>query len=146
MSDLLRGAGGLAVLVLIGIALSEDRRAIRPRVVLSALALQVAIGAVVLFVRWGRIALDGAATAVNHVIAYGNQGMQFVFGAMVGPRMQELFGDTGFVFAFRVLPIIIFVSALIALLYHVGVMRWIVVGLGYVFQKAIGVSRIESFS
>jgi CNT family concentrative nucleoside transporter len=60
--------------------------------------------------------------------------------------MREVFGDTGFVFAFRVLPTIIFVSALIALLYHLGVMRWIVVCLGVVFQKAIGVSKIESFS
>src|ERR1700722_16210088 len=127
MSDLPRGVLGLAVLLLIGIALSENRRAIRSRVVLSALALQVAIGALVLFVRWGRIALGGAATAVNHVIAYGNQGMEFLFGALVSTRMHEVFGDTGFVFAFRVLPTIIFVSALIALLYHVGVMRWVVV-------------------
>jgi len=146
MSDLLRGVIGLAVLVSIGIVLSENRAAIRARVVLSALALQVAIGALVLFVRWGRIALDAAATAVNHVIAYGNQGMQFLFGALVSTRMHEVFGDTGFVFAFRVLPTIIFVSALIALLYHLGVMRWIVLCLGVVFQKAIGVSKIESFS
>jgi CNT family concentrative nucleoside transporter len=146
MSDLLRGAVGLATLVAIGILLSENRRAIRPRVVLSALALQIAIGALVLFVRWGRIALDGAARAVNHVIDYGNQGMEFVFGALVSTRMHDLFGDTSFVFAFRVLPIIIFVSALIAVLYHMGVMRWIVVGLGFVFQKAIGVSKLESFS
>jgi concentrative nucleoside transporter, CNT family len=146
MSNLLRGAMGLAALVAIGILLSENRRAIRPRVVLSALALQVAIGALVLFVRWGRSALDAAATAVNHVIDYGNQGMEFVFGALVSTRMHDLFGDTSFVFAFRVLPIIIFVSALIAVLYHLGVMRWVVIGLGFIFQKAIGVSKIESFS
>src|SRR5579871_5557157 len=137
MGDLLRGFLGLVALVFIAIVLSEIRRAIQPRVVLSALALQVAIGALVLFVRWGRVALEAAATAVNHVISYGNQGMQFLFGGLVGSRMQEVFGDTGFVFAFRVLPIIIFVSSLIALLYHLGVMRWIVVGLGYVFQKAV---------
>ncbi len=137
---------GLAALVLIGVALSENRGAIRGRVVLSALTLQVAIGALVLFVRWGRIALDAAAAGVTHVIAYGNQGMEFVFGALVGKRMHEVFGDGGFVFAFRVLPVIIFVSALIAVLYHLRVMRWIVVGLGVVFQKAIGVSKIESFS
>lgn len=146
MSDLARGLLGLGALVLIGIGLSENRRAIRPRVVLSALALQIAIGALVLFVRWGRLALDAAATAVNQVIAYGNQGMQFLFGGLVSSRMHELFGDTGFIFAFRVLPTIIFVSALIAVLYHAGVMRWIVIGLGIVFQKAVGVSKIESFS
>lgn len=146
MNSLLRGAIGLAVLVLIGIALSENRAAIRPRVVLSALALQVGIGSLVLFVRWGQIALNAAATAVNHVISYGDQGMQFLFGGLVGTRMHELFGNTGFVFAFRVLPTIVFVSALIAVLYHLGVMRWIVICLGTAFQKAIGVSKLESFS
>jgi CNT family concentrative nucleoside transporter len=146
MTDVLRGLLGLTVLVSIGIALSENRSAIRPRVVLSALALQVAIGALVLFVPWGRIALGAAATAVNHVIAYGNKGMEFLFGGLVTAKMVELFGDTGFVFAFRVLPAIIYVSALIAVLYHLGVMRWIVVSLGFVFQRLLGVSKIESFS
>jgi CNT family concentrative nucleoside transporter len=143
---MLRGLLGLGVLVAIGIALSERRGAIRPRVVLSALACQAAIGALVLFVPWGRIALGGAAAAVNRVIGYGYQGMEFMFGGLVGPKMHELFGDTGFVFAFRVLPAIIYMSALIAVLYHVGVMRWIVLGLGGVFQKLIGVSKVESFS
>jgi CNT family concentrative nucleoside transporter len=146
MTDVLRGLLGLTALVSIGIALSENRGAIRPRVVLSALALQVAIGALVLFVPWGRIALGAAAAAVNHVIAYGNKGMEFLFGGLVSAKMHELFGDTGFVFAFRVLPAIIYVSALIAVLYHLGVMRWIVVSLGIVFQRLLGVSKIESFS
>lgn len=146
MTDLVRGLIGLGVLVLIGIALSENRRAIKPRVVLSAMALQVAIGALALFVPWGRKALEAAATAINHILTYGNKGLEFMFGGLVGGRMHELFGDTGFVFAVRVLPVIIFVSALIAVLYHLGVMRWVIVGLGSVFQKLIGVSKIESFS
>ena len=146
MTDILRGLLGLAVLVLIAIALSLDRRAIRMRVVLAALGMQVAIGALVLFVPWGRIALGAAAGAVNHVIEYGNKGIEFLFGGLVTPKMFELFGDTGFVFAFRVLPAIIYVSALIAVLYHLGIMRWIVVGLGLLFQRLLGVSKIESFS
>jgi CNT family concentrative nucleoside transporter len=146
MTELLRGALGLAVLVSIGIALSQNREAIRPRVVLSALALQIAIGVLMLFVRVGRLALEACGSAVNQVIAYGNKGMEFMFGGLVGPRMHEVFGDTGFVFAFRVLPAIIYVSALIAILYHLGVMRWIVQALGSVFQVFIGVTRIESFS
>jgi len=128
MTDVLHGLLGLAVLMLIGFALSQNRGAIQPRVVLAALAVQIAMGALVLFVPWGRVALGGAAAAVNHVIAYGNQGMQFLFGGLVTNKMFVLFGDTGFVFAFRVLPAIIYVSALIAVLYHLGVMRWIVVG------------------
>ncbi len=146
MINLLHGLLGLGALVLIAIALSENRRAIRARVALSALGLQVAIGALVLFVPWGRAALAAGASAVNQVISYGNKGVEFMFGGLVGPAMHDLFGDTAFVFAFRVLPAIIYVSALIAILYHTGVMRWIVAGLGIVFQKLIGVSRIESFS
>jgi concentrative nucleoside transporter, CNT family len=146
MIDVLRGLVGLAALLVIAVLLSQNRRAIRPRVVLAALACQVAIGAVVLFVPWGRVGLNAAATGVGHVIDYGNQGIAFLFGGLVGPRMTELFGDGAFVFALRVLPVIIFVSALIAVLYHVGIMRWVVLGLGVMFQKLIGVSRIESFS
>ena len=143
---MLRGLLGLTVLVAIGIALSERRGAIRPRMVLSALACQVAIGALVLFVPWGRVALGSVAGAVNQVLGYGYKGMEFMFGGLVGPKMQALFGDTAFVFAFRVLPAIVYMSALIAVLYHIGLMRWIVAGLGSVFQRLIGVSRIESFS
>jgi concentrative nucleoside transporter, CNT family len=146
MMDILRGLLGLGGLVLIAIALSENRRAIRARVALSALGLQVGIGALVLFVPWGRAALGAAASAVNQVISYGNKGVEFMFGGLVGPTMHDLFGDTAFVFAFRVLPAIIYVSALIAILYHTGFMRWIVKGLGLLFEKLIGVSKIESFS
>jgi CNT family concentrative nucleoside transporter len=146
MTDALRGLLGLAVLILIAVALSQNRRAIQPRVVLAALAMQIAIGALVLFVPWGKSALGAAATGVNHVIDYGNKGIEFLFGGLVTGKMFEVFGDTGFVFAFRVLPAIIYVSALIAVLYHLGVMRWIVLGLGLLFQKLLGVSRIESFS
>lgn len=146
MSDILRGLLGLAALVLIAIALSENRRAIRARVVLSALALQAGIGALVLFVPWGRAALAGAASGVNQVIAYGNKGVEFMFGGLVSPTMHDLFGDTAFVFAFRVLPAIIYVSALIAILYHTGLMRFMVEGLGLLFQRLIGVSKVESFS
>ncbi|MET0281099.1 MAG: nucleoside transporter C-terminal domain-containing protein [Steroidobacteraceae bacterium] len=146
MNDILRGLLGLLVLLGLGVLLSMNRRAIQPRVVLAAFGAQVLVGALVLFVPWGRAALGAAAAGVGHVIDYGNEGIAFVFGGLVGPRMTELFGDGGFVFALRVLPAIIFVSALIAVLYHLGVMRWVVVGLGVLFQKLIGVSRIESFS
>jgi concentrative nucleoside transporter, CNT family len=60
----------------------------------------------VLFVPWGRVALQSTAAAVNQVIGYGYKGMEFMFGGLVGPKMHALFGDTAFVFAFRVLPAI----------------------------------------
>ncbi len=144
--DIARSMLGVAVLLLLAYAISNNRKAIRARVVIAALAAQFAIGALVLFVPFGRRVLTGAANAVNHGLEYGNQGISFMFGGLVDKKMFGVFGDQGFVFGLRVLPMIIFVTALISVLYHLGVMRWIVTGLGILFQKLLGVSRIESFS
>ena len=144
--DIARAFLGMAVLLLIAFAVSNNRRRIRPRVVVAALLTQIAIGAFMLFVPVGKVMLATASDAVNHVLEYGNQGIKFLFGGLVTPKMFELFGDTGFLFAFRVLPAIIFVTALISVLYYLGVMKWIVLVLGTIFQKVIGVSKLESFS
>lgn len=144
--DAARSIGGIVGLLVIAWLLSMDRRAIRPRIVAAALATQVAIGALILFVPFGKTVLGAVATGVNHVLEYGNRGIEFMFAGLVGPRMFEVFPTGGFVFALRVLPAIIFVTALISVLYHLGIMRWIVAGLGTLFQRIIGVSKIESFS
>jgi CNT family concentrative nucleoside transporter len=146
MTDVLRSIGGIVGLLVIAWLLSMNRKAIRPRVVAAALASQVAIGALILFVPIGKTVLGAAATGVNHVLEYGNRGIEFMFAGLVSPKMFELFPTAGFVFALRVLPAIIFVTALISVLYYLGIMRWIVAGLGTLFQKVIGVSKIESFS
>ncbi len=146
IGDALRSVGGIAGLLVVAWLLSTDRRAIRPRVVAAALATQVAIGALILFVPVGKTVLGAVAVGVNHVLEYGNRGIEFMFAGLVSPKMFEVFPAGGFVFALRVLPAIIFVTALISVLYYVGIMRWIVAGLGTLFQRVIGVSRIESFS
>ena len=145
MSDLVRSLLGVAILVLIGFVLSYNRRAINWRTVLAALAAQVAIGAFVLFTPIGKDILGAIAGGMTHVIEFGNKGTEFLFGGLVSPKMFEVFGGTGFVFAFRVLPTIIYVTALIAVLYYLGIMRWIITILGMIFQKLLGVSKIESF-
>ncbi|ASL47266.1 Putative pseudouridine transporter [Burkholderia sp. AD24] len=146
MALIVRNLLGIAVLLLIAYIFSANRRAIRLRTVIAALLTQIGIGAFILFVPFGKSILDAAATGVNHVLAYGNAGIEFLFGGLVQPRMFQVFGDGGFVFAVRVLPAIIFVTALISVLYYLGVMRWIVIVLGTVFQKLLGVSKLESFS
>ena len=146
MAEVLRSIGGIVGLMVIAWLLSINRRAIRPRVVLAALATQLAIGALILFVPFGKTVLAAMAIGVNHILEYGNKGIEFMFAGLVSPKMFEVFGGLGFVFALRVLPAIIFVTALISVLYHLGIMRWIVTGLGTLFQKVIGVSKIESFS
>lgn len=146
MALIVRNLLGIAVLLFIAYIFSANRRAIRLRTVVAALLTQIGIGAFILFVPFGKSILDAAASGVNHVLAYGNAGIEFLFGGLVQPRMFQVFGDGGFVFAVRVLPAIIFVTALISVLYYLGVMRWIVIVLGTVFQKLLGVSKLESFS
>ncbi|NEU14504.1 NupC/NupG family nucleoside CNT transporter [Methylobacterium sp. BTF04] len=147
MTDKLLHAGAsLAFLVAIGILFSTNRRAINPRVVVSALLLQVALGALVLFVPWGRAGLAAAATLVQTVLGYGDRGTAFLFGGLVEPRMFELFGGSGFILALRILPQILYVSALITVLYHFGVMQAAARAIGSVLQRVIGTSRIETFS
>ena len=114
MGDSLRSFIGVALLIGIGYLLSTDRKSISKRMVASALATQFAIGAFVLFVPVGRDLLAGAASAVNYVLEYGNKGTEFLFGGLVSKKMFEVFGGGGFVFALRVLVIIIYVTALLA--------------------------------
>jgi CNT family concentrative nucleoside transporter len=144
MSDLARSVIGIALLIGIGWAFSMARSQVRWRVVLSALAVQYAIGASVLFWEPGNDALLAVARGVTHVLEFGARGTEFMFGGLVSPDVFKP-GGLGFIFAFRVLPTIIYVTALIAVLYYLGIMRWIINILGTIFQKLIGVSKIESF-
>ncbi|RKP46408.1 NupC/NupG family nucleoside CNT transporter [Trinickia fusca] len=146
MGLIVRNLLGMVVLLLIAFAFSTNRRAIRPRTVVAALIAQISIGAFILFVPVGKTVLADLAAGVNHVLEYGNAGIEFVFGGLVQSKMFELFGSGGFVFAARVLPAIIFVTAFISVLYYLGIMRWIVLVLGTLFQWLLGVSKLESFS
>ncbi|KTS31977.1 nucleoside permease [Methylobacterium indicum] len=143
---LIHAAASIALMIAIAVLFSTDRRAIRPRVVLSALAVQVTLGALVLFWPLGRAGLGAVAEAVQAVLSYGDKGVAFLFGGLVEPKMFELFGGGGFVLALRVLPQIIYVSALIAVLYHFGVMQALARALGAALQRLLGTSRIETFS
>ena len=137
---------GMAVLIAIAVLLSSNRRAINLRTVIWAFVLQVAIGALVLYVPVGRAILGGMSAGVANVIAYGNQGISFIFGGLVSDKMFEVFGGGGFVFALRVLPVIVFFSSLIAVLYYLGIMQLVIRVLGGGLQKLLGTSRTESLS
>ncbi|MFP9231118.1 NupC/NupG family nucleoside CNT transporter [Pectobacterium cacticida] len=137
---------GMLVLILCAVTLSSNRKAIRLRTVVGALIIQISIGALVLYVPVGRNILESMTSGVANVIAYGNQGVSFIFGGLVSDKMFDVFGGGGFVFAFRVLPIIVFFSSLIAVLYYIGVMQWVIRLLGGGLQKLLGTSRTESLS
>ena len=135
--DILWGLGGMIVLLGIAVALSNDRRAIRPRTVGAALALQLGFGVLVLHWEAGRQALDVATRGVRAIIASSEAGISFVFGS-------ALPGEDGFVFAFQVLPVIIFFASLSAVLYHLGILQRVVEVLGGAIRTLLGTGRAES--
>lgn len=137
---------GIIVLLVIAILLSSNRRAIRLRTVVGALLIQILIGAFILYVPTGRNILLAMANGISNVINYGNEGIKFLFGGLATEASFKAFGNDGFIFAVRVLPIIVFFSALISLLYYVGIMQWIIKIIGGGLQKALGTSKAESMS
>ncbi|MDR5612551.1 MAG: NupC/NupG family nucleoside CNT transporter [Arsenophonus sp.] len=137
---------GMVVLIFIAIIFSSNRRAIKFRTVFGAFVIQMAIGAFVLYIPAGRRTLETVSDAVSSVIGYGQVGMDFVFGGLVSNKMFELFGGGGFIFALRVLPVIVFFSSLIAVLYYLGIMQFFIKILGGLLQWILGTSRTESLS
>ena len=144
--NVLNSLFGMVVLLAIAVLLSSNRRAINVRTVAGAFLIQISLGALVLFVPWGREGLLAASEGVSKVIAYGNDGVGFLFGGLVSDQMFELFGGGGFVFALRVLPMIVFFSSLMAVLYYTGVMQIIIKVIGGFLQKVLGTSKAESMS
>lgn len=130
---------GIVTLLAIAFLLSTDRSAINRRTVLTAFALQIGIAALILFVPQGSGFLDVIVRGVQHVINYGNDGIEFVFGA----RAKE---SLGFTIALNVLPIIVFFSALMSVLYYLGVMQRVVGVFGGWLQKLLKTSETESMS
>ncbi|WP_214884995.1 MULTISPECIES: NupC/NupG family nucleoside CNT transporter [unclassified Exiguobacterium] len=129
---------GILSLIAIAYIFSTNRKAIKWRTVLAAFAVQFTFAFLVLYTAWGRTALAWISGGVQAVLNTANEGISFVFGTAVG--------EGNFVFAFQVLTIIVFMSSLIALLYYLGVMQWVIRILGTALSKALGTSRKESLS
>ena len=137
--NFIMGIVGVFVLLGLAVLLSDNRKAINLRTVGGAFAIQVAIGAFILYVPLGKDLLQGLSTGVANVIAYGNEGIQFLFGDLARFKL-------GFIFAINVLPVIVFFSSLIAVLYYIGVMSVVINFVGGGLQKFLGTSRSESLS
>ena len=131
---------GIVVLLIIAVLFSNNRKAINLRTVLGALAIQIGFAALILYVPYGRDALQATANGVSNVIAYGNEGINFVFGGLANPS------NVGFIFAVKVLPIIVFFSGLISVLYYLGIMQVVIKVIGGALQAALGTSKAESMS
>jgi len=137
MTKILTGIAGIIVILLIAYAFSADRRAIRPRVVGAAFALQAMIALLVLYVPWGKAVLAFLSGGVADLLGYANAGTQFLFGKLATDPLGQMF-------AIQALPVIIFFAALVSILYHVGIMQLIVRWIGGGIEKVIGVSKVES--
>ncbi|MDO5502357.1 MAG: nucleoside transporter C-terminal domain-containing protein [Actinomycetia bacterium] len=136
MLDVLWGVGGMAVILALAYLLSTNRKAIRIRTVVGALALQIGFGVLVLFVPWGQKGLEFASRAVQAVIDSSRSGIEFLFGSLVE-------GDA-FVFALQVLPVIVFFASLTAVLYHLGILQKVVAVLGGGLAALLGTRKAES--
>lgn len=132
------GLAGMVGLLLIGALFSTNRRAIRLRTVLPALAIQVGFGALVLFVPWGRTALRWMSDGFQTVINSANEGISFLFGPLL-PGEGE-----GVVFALQVLPVVVFFASLTGVLFHLGWLQVVVRILGGALQRVLGTGKAES--
>ncbi|PSU72795.1 NupC/NupG family nucleoside CNT transporter [Photobacterium phosphoreum] len=136
--QLLISLAGIVVLVLFAILLSDNRKAINWRTVIGALVLQASFAALVLYIPLGQKMLGAMSNGVASLLSFADVGIHFVFGDLANIE------KSGFVFAIRVLPLVIFISALISLLYYFGIMQWVIKVLGGGIQKLLGTSRAES--
>jgi CNT family concentrative nucleoside transporter len=139
-----RGLLGIGVLLAIAVFFSKKRQAINFRTVGLAFILQISLGAFVLYIPFGKDVLTSISGGVQEVINSANVGIAFLFGGLGTDAMFT--NGVGFVFAIRVLPVIIFFSSLIAVLYYLGIMQWVVKIIGGALQKLLGTSKPESLS
>ena len=132
------GIFGVAAILAIAWLCSANRRAIRLRVVGAAFLLQAGIALLVLRTGWGQAALHGLSNGVSALLGYASAGTNFLFGPLARP---ELGGNS---FAIAALPVIIFFAALVSILYHLGVMQFVIRWIGGGIEKVVGTSKVES--
>lgn len=130
---------GVITLFAVAVLFSENRREINWRTVGGAFAIQLVFAGFILYVPVGREILNSVSSAVSGIIDYGRVGTEFLFGELAQFKL-------GFIFAVNVLPTIVFFSALISVLYYLGVMGFIIRTIGGLLQRFLGTSRTESMS
>ncbi|WP_228386605.1 NupC/NupG family nucleoside CNT transporter [Ornithinicoccus halotolerans] len=138
MLDVIWGLGGMALVLAVAVLFSADRRRIRLRTVSIALGVQMLLGFLVLYVPWGQQVLGGLSRGVQAIIDSSAEGIAFLFG----PVLPE----EGSVFAFQVLPVIVFFASLTGILYHLGALQHVVRWVGGGLARALGTTRPESMN
>ena len=134
------GLLGLAIILAAAWLCSAHKRAIKLRIIGWGLGLQFAFAVLVLRTDFGKV-FQAIGVGVNAMLGYTEQGTAFVFGPL-----GQGSGPFGVLFAFQVLPIIIFIASFFAILYYLGIMQWVVRGMAIGMQKLMGVSGAESLN
>lgn len=140
---MIRLTGLIGIVGIVGLAylFSTNRRAVRVRTIAWGLGLQLLFALIVLRWTFGQRVMSVAGDAVSKLLSYSADGAQFVFGALGKPAPP-----VGFVFAFQVLPTIIFISAFFALLYYLGIMQLVIRFFAWLMKLTMGVSGVESLN
>ena len=160
LGERLIGLLGIATMLAIAVLLSYDRKKINWRLVATGLGLQALFGLIVLKTTAGRAVFAAVGDAITRLLTFQEQGARFVFGNLVQSTVPVgtpgaggavdtsagMVAQTGAFFAFNVLPTIIFFSALMSVLYYLGIMQKIVKALAFVMQRTLGTSGAETLS
>src|SRR5579871_4594043 len=138
-----RFTGILGLVIILGLAwlISTHKRAIKVRILCWGLGLQILFAVLVLRTDFGKI-FQAISRGVNAMIGYVQAGSSFVFGEQLGAAN----GPFGVVFAFQVLPIVIFIASFFSILYYLGIMKFVVRGMAVIMLKTMGVSGAESLN
>jgi CNT family concentrative nucleoside transporter len=137
----LTGVLGIAVILGLAYLFSTDRRAIKLKTIVWGLGLQLALGLFVLRVPSGQIIFQTLGTGAKHLLDFSYVGSTFIFG-----ELGRADSSLGLIFAFQVLPTIIFIAAFFAVLYHLGIMQFIIRGAAWLMTKIMGASGAESLN
>lgn len=138
MTGPLLSLAGMALILCIALLLSNNRRAIRLRVIGAAFGLQAGIALLVLYVPFGKRAIQSMSEGVSQLLGYAAAGTNFIFGPLAAP---EIGGNS---FAIAALPVIIFFSALVSILYYLKIMQFVIKWVGGAIEKVTGISKVES--
>lgn len=141
VAELPRTLTALAVFIAIALVFSTDLRKVRWRVVVGGLVLQAVLATILLGIPVTAKWFETFAMFVATAIGMASGGAEFLFGSLA-----KADGPAGFVFAFRVLPIIIYFAALMGLLYHLGIMQRIIAAIAWVMRRTLGVSGAEALA
>ncbi|HXH74955.1 MAG TPA: NupC/NupG family nucleoside CNT transporter [Bacteriovoracaceae bacterium] len=132
---------GLVVMLSVAYLMSENKKAIQWRTVISGIVLQLVFGLFILKTSFGRSIFDTIGKGFNAILGYTGEGAKFLFGGLATPSES-----LGFIFATMVLPTIIFMSALMSVLYHLGIMQKVVEVVARVMMKVMKTSGAESLA